>query len=124
MFYDSDGTDGEWTAPVSAGNPAPPSSRALWIGDSAADRHDDHPDEGKENAMFLKQKSSGHLVEVLSLNDLFNPKHANLVGRLHYGEEMQDPEKFAKADLAFPSGEELPRCWLDVHYRDQEVAHK
>jgi hypothetical protein len=72
--------------------------------------------------MFLKQKNAAHLVEVLSLNDLFNPLHQNVVGRLHYGEEMQDPEKFNKADLIFPSGESLPRCWLDVHYRDQELA--
>jgi hypothetical protein len=71
--------------------------------------------------MYLKQKKEGHLVEVLSLNDLFNPNHNNVVGRLHYGEEIQDPEKFAKTDLIFPSGEELPRCWLDVHYRDKEL---
>ncbi len=67
--------------------------------------------------MFLKQKK-GHLIEVLSLNDLISPTHAEVVGRLHFGEEMQDPEKFTKADLVFPSGEALPQCWLDVHYRD------
>ncbi len=71
--------------------------------------------------MFLKQKKAGHLVEVLSLNDLFNPNHKTVVGRLSYGEELQDAEKFSKADLIFPSGEELPRCWLDMHYRDQEL---
>ena len=72
--------------------------------------------------MFLKQKTAGqHLVEVLSLNDLFNPNHSDLVGRLHYGEEVQNPEMMAKTDLVFPSGEELPRCWLDPHYRDAEL---
>ena len=71
--------------------------------------------------MYMKQKKDGHLVEVLSLNDLVNPTHKFVVGRLHYGEEMQDAEKFAKTDLVFPSGEELPRCWLDAHYRDQEL---
>lgn len=71
--------------------------------------------------MYLKQQKDGHLVEVLGLNDLFNPIHGQVVGRLHYGQEMQDPEKFAKADLTFPSGESLPRCWVDVHYRDQEL---
>ncbi len=71
--------------------------------------------------MYLKLKKDGHLVEVLGLNDLVNPTHKNVVGRLHFGEEMQDPEKFPKAELQFPSGEELPRCWLDVHYRDQEL---
>lgn len=74
--------------------------------------------------MYLKQKTNGHLVEVLSLNDLFNPMQTQVVGRLHYGEEIQDPEKFTKADLSFPSGEPLPRCWLDVHYRDAEITHR
>ena len=74
--------------------------------------------------MFLKQKKDGHLVEVLGLTDLVNPTHKNLVGRLHCGEEMQDPESFAKDDLIFQSGEPLPRCWQDVHYRDQELAMK
>ena len=71
--------------------------------------------------MLVKQKSDGHLVEVLSLHDLFNPTHATVVGRLNYGEESGDPEKFPKTDLIFPSGEELPRCWVDAHYRDQEL---
>ncbi|MBM4201779.1 MAG: acetyltransferase, partial [Gammaproteobacteria bacterium] len=26
-------------------------------------------------------------------------------------------------DLSFPSGEGLPRCWVDVHYRDKELRH-
>jgi hypothetical protein len=74
--------------------------------------------------MFLKQQANGHLVEVLSLNDLFDPSLTQIVGRLHYGEEMQEPDKFKKSDLIFPSGEALPRCWLDIHYRDQEVYRK
>jgi hypothetical protein len=72
--------------------------------------------------MFLKQKSDDRMVEVLSLNDLFNPSQADLVGRVHVGEEMQDPDKFQKSDLQFLSGEALPRCWTDVHYRDAEVG--
>ncbi len=68
--------------------------------------------------MFLMQKNTEKLVEVLSLTDLFNPNHSTVVGRFHAGEEMQDPEKFPKKDIKFPSGEELPRCWLDVHYRE------
>ncbi len=71
--------------------------------------------------MFLKQKSEGHLVEVLSLNDLFNPNHDSVVGRLSYGEELGEPDTFTKSNLIFPSGEELPRCWVDPHYRDQEL---
>ena len=68
--------------------------------------------------MFLRQKNTKKLIEVLSLTDLFNPNHVTVVGRYHAGEEMQDPEKFQKAEIEFPSGEELPRCWLDSHYRE------
>jgi len=35
------------------------------------------------------------------------------------GEEIQDPERIKKAELVFPSGEELPKCWIDIHYRDK-----
>ena len=71
--------------------------------------------------MFLKDTRNGHMVEVLSLDDLFNPNHQQLVGRYNAGEELQDPEKFSKSDLEFLSGESLPGCWLDVHYRDGEL---
>lgn len=67
--------------------------------------------------MFLQQKQEGHLLEVLDLDDLFNPRHLEVSGRLHYGEEMQEPEKFAKSNLVFPSGEALPKCWIDADYR-------
>jgi hypothetical protein len=67
--------------------------------------------------MFLMQKSSERLVEVLSLSDLFNPNHREIVGRFHAGEEMQDAEKFTKEQMQFPSGEPLPLCWLDSKYR-------
>lgn len=73
--------------------------------------------------MFLKQRNTEKLVEVLGMLDLFNPNHGSLVGRFHVGEEMQDPEKFDKADLVFCSGESLPKCWTDVHYRDDEAHH-
>ena len=73
--------------------------------------------------MFLKKRDNGKLVEVLSLNDLFNPLHSQLVGRYNAGEELQDPEKFSKKELVFLSGEALPECWTDVHYRDSEIHH-
>ena len=55
------------------------------------------------------------------MSDLFNPIHGALVGRYNAGEELQDPDRFNKADLEFLSGERLPRCWTDVHYRDAEL---
>ncbi len=74
--------------------------------------------------MYLNEKSSGHMVEVLSLRELFDPYAIVVVGRYHYGEEVQDAENFEKADLVFLSGEELPRCWVDPHYRDTELKKK
>ena len=67
--------------------------------------------------MFLKDKNSGHMIEVLSLNDLFNLYTTEIIGRCQAGEESQDPEKYLKKDLVFLSGEELPRCWVDPDYR-------
>ena len=71
--------------------------------------------------MFLKHKSNNDLVEVLTLKDLFDPFCNNLIGRYQHGEEAQDPETFNKADLTFLSGEALPRCWVDAHYREDEL---
>ena len=71
--------------------------------------------------MYLQETKTGHMVEVLSMKDLFDPFDKEIVGRLHYGEEVQEPDKFAKEDLRFLSGESLPKCWLDPHYREGEV---
>jgi hypothetical protein len=71
--------------------------------------------------MFLKEKSHHEMIEILSLSDLFDPFNKTLVGRYQHGEEVQDPEKFDKSNLQFLSGEDLPECWLDAHYRDNEL---
>lgn len=68
--------------------------------------------------MFLKHRRSQNLVEVLTPSSLWNPFCHEVTGRLHAGEEMQEPETFEKAELVFLSGEQLPSCWLDPHYRD------
>jgi hypothetical protein len=73
--------------------------------------------------MFLKEKNSKHLVEVLSLEELFDPMKATFKGRLNIGEEMPEADQFHKSEVSFPSGESLPRCWVDVHYRDDEIRH-
>ncbi len=67
--------------------------------------------------MYLKEIRSGNLVEVMELQPLFDPCRDALRGRVHAGEELQEPEFFAKAALVFPSGESLPRCWVDAGYR-------
>lgn len=67
--------------------------------------------------MFLKTRQDDSLLEVTNLQQLFDPFAASVQGRLHAGEELQDAEAFLKADLLFPSGEPLPRCWLDAAYK-------
>ena len=71
--------------------------------------------------MLFNEKATGHMVEVLSVGDLVDLFKDEVVGRYQYGEEVQDPEKFRKSDLEFLSGEPLPRCWTDPHYRDDEL---
>jgi hypothetical protein len=68
--------------------------------------------------MYLRDKKSGDLVEVMDLGAMFDPCREEVQGRFHAGEEMQDPDDFAKAGLEFPSGEPLPRCWIDANYRE------
>jgi hypothetical protein len=68
--------------------------------------------------MYLKHKTTGDFVEILDINSLIDPCRSLLKGRYHAGEEMQDPTDFNKEDLIFPSGEDLPYCWLDPHYQE------
>ncbi|PSN10236.1 acetyltransferase [filamentous cyanobacterium CCP5] len=67
--------------------------------------------------MFLKHGPSQNLVEVLALQELWDPNITTVEGRFHAGEELQDPEEFSKAHLRFPSGEALPVCWLNPNYQ-------
>jgi hypothetical protein len=71
-----------------------------------------------EAVMYLRDKGNGDLVEVLDISAMVDPCRDELQGRYHAGEELQDPAAFRKSDLAFPSGEELPRCWIDAGYKD------
>lgn len=67
--------------------------------------------------MYLKHKTSGNLVEILDIKSLVDPCQEKVAGRFHAGEELQDPENFAKTELAFPSDEGLPVCWVDAKYK-------
>lgn len=66
--------------------------------------------------MYLKDHATGDAVEILDVTALINPSHDTVRGRFHFGEELQDPAEFKKRLLTFPSGEPLPRCWLDPHW--------
>ncbi len=67
--------------------------------------------------MYLKHKPTGDLVEVLDIRAMVDPYKSRIAGRFHAGEELQDPANFEKSELIFPSGEALPRCWIDPNYR-------
>lgn len=72
--------------------------------------------------MFLTERTSGHLVEVMDLSALFDPYNDSVKGRYNVGEELPEPEMFPKEGLAFSSGESLPKCWTDPHYREGSNA--
>jgi len=74
--------------------------------------------------MFLKERATGHLLAVLNAKDLFDPYTEKMMCRGQCGEEEQDPEFFNKTDLIFLSDEELPKCWLDPHYRDAALSQR
>ncbi len=67
--------------------------------------------------MFLKQTSSGDLVDVIDMSELVNPFGDMVLVQFQRGEDLADPEAIAKSELTFPSGECLPQCWLNGHYR-------
>ncbi|WP_242043385.1 acetyltransferase [Leptolyngbya sp. FACHB-671] len=67
--------------------------------------------------MFLENKQTGDLVEVLDPEALFNPVKDSISAQVQAGQEEQEPASISKENLKFPSGEELPRCWVDADYR-------
>jgi len=71
-----------------------------------------------EGSMFLHDKKKDALVKVIDLVALINPNQNEILGQVQSGEEQQDPAPSLKADLIFPSGENLPRCWVDADYRN------
>lgn len=69
-----------------------------------------------QSTMFLIYIPDGSLVEIKQREALVDPFIDTVEGRFHAGEELQDPQSFLKRELRFPSGEALPRCWLDPGY--------
>ena len=67
--------------------------------------------------MFVKEKQSGDLIRVSDLQQLASPLAASVDGCRQAGEEEQDRKAYAKNELVFPSGETLPRCWMDPDYQ-------
>ena len=71
--------------------------------------------------MFLKNRNNGDIIDVSSLDKLMDLYQDKVLGRYQAGEELQEPEEFSKSALLFLSGEELPKCWTDPHYRDDKI---
>ncbi len=69
--------------------------------------------------MLLQNKQTGTLVEILDTKALIDPVEQKVTTRTQEGQEEQDPEEVEKANLIFPSGETLPRCWVDANYQTQ-----
>ncbi|QLE59257.1 acetyltransferase [Nostoc sp. TCL26-01] len=73
--------------------------------------------------MFLQIKNSRDLVKILDIQELIDPNNDIVHGQDQEGQEEQETESFQKENLEFPSGESLPRCWLDANYRKVSMAH-
>ncbi|BAZ52519.1 acetyltransferase [Nostoc ellipsosporum NOK] len=67
--------------------------------------------------MFLQIKGTSDLVKILDIQELLDPNIDIVHGQDQEGQEEQEPDSFQKQNLVFPSGESLPRCWLDANYR-------
>lgn len=66
--------------------------------------------------MFLKSKETGTLIKIHDTESLINPNQQEVKGQNQAGQEEQDTTTYSKQELVFPSGESLPRCWLDSNY--------
>lgn len=67
--------------------------------------------------MFLTDLKTNGLIQVMDLNEVFDPFRSRIHGRTQAGEDTMDEGDFEKGQLTFPSGEPLPRCWTDSQYR-------
>ncbi|MBE9227978.1 acetyltransferase [Phormidium sp. LEGE 05292] len=66
--------------------------------------------------MFLKNKQTGNLIKIQDTESLINPNQQEVSGKDQAGQEEQNTTTYSKQELVFPSGESLPRCWLDSNY--------
>ena len=69
--------------------------------------------------MLLKIQKNDVLVEITEITELINPLREEVMAQVQAGEEEQPAESFKKSDLIFPSGEDLPQCWIDSNYKSK-----
>lgn len=71
--------------------------------------------------MLLQLKDTSELVKILEIQELLDPNSDVVHAQGQEGQEEQQPDTFKKENLVFPSGEDLPRCWLDADYRQDNT---
>ena len=69
--------------------------------------------------MLLKMKEDDGLVEITEVDELIDPFKEEIMAQIQEGQNEQPPESLKKSDLVFPSGEDLPQCWLDSNYKSK-----
>jgi len=67
--------------------------------------------------MLVRNVNNGDLAQVENLEQLTDPNEKTVMIHYFAGEEIGDSTSANKTDFVFPSGEALPKCWLDPHYR-------
>lgn len=72
--------------------------------------------------MFLQVKDTGALIELEDIQELINPTSDAVHAQQQAGEDEQETYSYSKENLIFPSGESLPRCWMDANYKADEAA--
>ena len=72
--------------------------------------------------MFLQIKDSRDLVKIVDVQELFDPNIEIVHAQDQQGQEEQETDIYKKEELVFPSGEKLPRCWLDAKFRGREAV--
>ncbi|MBF2004493.1 acetyltransferase [Chlorogloeopsis fritschii PCC 9212] len=72
--------------------------------------------------MLLQLKDSGELVKIVDVQELIDPTIETIHAQEQRGQEEQFPESYQKQSLVFPSGEDLPRCWIDANYRNAKAS--
>ncbi|ELR67010.1 hypothetical protein C942_04714 [Photobacterium marinum] len=70
--------------------------------------------------MFLKEARTGDLVDVVDMASLVNPFSQHVTVQYQSGEDLAEPVTVDKHNLSFPSGENLPECWVNGYYRLQQ----
>lgn len=72
--------------------------------------------------MFLQVKNSADVIEIENIEELINPNQDTVQGRDQLGQNEQGVKPYKKEELVFPSGEDLPRCWINPNYRQEQSA--